>query len=85
MKREFFADVSGKGKLINTNSDYDEYVVRVGEKSGSYVHSETMQKKHFEGVLNGKTAKEQAVAFVDGARKAFDAKEKPATTKRGAK
>lgn len=58
--------------MINSESDYDKYLVRCGLRDGAYEHSETIIKKSFEGSAKGVSAKDQALAFVEEARKSLD-------------
>jgi len=67
-QKEFFSDVKGKGRMINTQSDYDYYLCRVGLKTGQTIHSETVRKNFFLGERDGKSAKQRAEAWVDQQR-----------------
>lgn len=63
-EKKFFADVKGVGDMVNKHGDYGTYHVRCGLRTGEYVHSETVRKGTFVGVSNGRTARQQADAFV---------------------
>lgn len=80
-QKEFFSEVKGKGSMINTQSDYDFYVCRVGLKTGQTIHSETVRKEHFRGERDGKSANERAQAWVDQQRNELEKEPEKATTK----
>jgi hypothetical protein len=83
MEKTFFANVQGVGRMVNSEGDYDQYHVRTGLRAERYEHSDSIVKKSFKGIVNGKSAKEQALAFVEEARKTFEPKAAKAAEKKG--
>ena len=76
-QKEFFSEVKGKGSMINTQSDYDSYLCRVGLKTGQTIHSETVRKNRF----RGEGAKKRAEAWVEQQRNELEKEPKKESVK----
>lgn len=82
--KTFFVDLKGKGPRINSDGDYDEYLVRAGLKSDRYVYTDTLITKRFKGIVNGVSAKAQAQAFVVAAQQTLEPAPSPVSVAKGA-
>jgi hypothetical protein len=76
-QKEFFSELKGKGPMINTQSDYEDYLCRVGLKTGQAIHSETVRKNRF----RGEGAKKRAEAWIEQQREELEKEPEKAAEK----